>query len=157
MYGDFSCPFSYLASHRVDALAEVGVEIDWRAVECEPSLPVTGRRLDGDDMRAVRGELEGLLLPGENLEWRVPGFVPNTEGAVCGYAEAYGEGVADEVRRVLFGAYWLDGADIGSLDVLRRRLAGPIMRGNSPSLPLHDHGYAVSPSRGPITTGAWPA
>ncbi|MBO0849881.1 MAG: hypothetical protein J2P20_10500 [Pseudonocardia sp.] len=103
----------------------------------------------------VRRELGGVLLPGENLEWREPGFVPNTEGSVCGYAEAYGAGVAAEVRRVLFAAYWIDGADIGSLDVLRRRLAGPIPRGHSPSMPLRDFGYAVSPSRSPITTGAW--
>ncbi len=34
VYGDFNCPYSYLASQRVDALARSGrAEVEWRAVE----------------------------------------------------------------------------------------------------------------------------
>src|SRR5690606_33153040 len=40
-------------------------------------------------------------------------------------------------------------------EVLRTRLAGPILRGHSTSDPLRESGYAVSASRGPITTTAW--
>lgn len=152
VYGEFSCPYSYLASHRVDALAEVGVEVDWRAVERDPFRP---SRRAGVNIGDIEQRLAEVLLSGERLPWRVPAFVPNTEAAVAGYAEAYGAGVAAEVRRVLFAAYWIDGVDIGDPEVLRRRLAGPILRGHSTSLPLRDFGYAVSPSRGPITTGAW--
>lgn len=151
VYGEFSCPYSYLASSRVDALAEVGVEVDWRAVEHAPLRPVSQRSVDIE----LEREFSELLLPGEELRWRPPGFVPNTDAAVAGYAEARGAGVAGEVRRVLFAAYWVDGADIGNPEVLRRRLAGPILRGHSTSWPLHDFGYAVSPSGGPVTTGAW--
>jgi hypothetical protein len=153
VYADFSCPYSYVASHRVDALAEVGVRVQWRAIEREPSLPVSGRPLSGGGELA--SQLSEPLRPGERPPWRMPGFVPNTEAAVSGYAEACGAGVAEQVRRVLFDAYWVHGADIGSAEVLRRLLAGPIQRGHSTSFPLHDFGYAVSPSRGPITTKAW--
>lgn len=155
LYANFSCPYGYLASHRVDALAAVGVEVDWRAVEREPSRPVTGRRLGRAEIEALEQQLSELLLAGEKLPWKLPTFAPNTEAAVSGYAEAYGAGVAAEVRRVLFAAYWVDNADIGSPEVLRRRLAGPILRGHSSSAPLRDFGYAISLSRGPITTGAW--
>jgi 2-hydroxychromene-2-carboxylate isomerase len=35
LYGDFNCPWSYLASRRAALLAADGVEIDWRAVDHE--------------------------------------------------------------------------------------------------------------------------
>ena len=34
VYGDFNCPYSYLASQRVDELARLGqAGVEWRAVE----------------------------------------------------------------------------------------------------------------------------
>lgn len=157
-YADFGCPWCYVASRRVDALAAAGVEVDWRAVEADPRLPVSGRRLDPDERIAVKQELStvaALLLPGEELPWALPSLVPKTEAAVSGYAEAYGAGVGADVRRLLFTAYWVDGVNIGDPEVLRTRLAGPILRGHSTAHPLCESGYAVSVSRGPITTSAW--
>ncbi|HLU58070.1 MAG TPA: DsbA family protein [Pseudonocardia sp.] len=158
VYGDFGCPYSYLSSRRADALGAADVRVDWRAVEHDPQLPVIGRRLDQDDHLRIKqelGEVTELLLPGETLPWEPPTLAPNTQAAVAGYAEAYGAGVADDVRRLLFSTYWVDGADIGDPEVLRRRLTGPFLRGNSPSDPLRESGYAVSVARGPITTAAW--
>ncbi|HLT10579.1 MAG TPA: DsbA family protein [Micromonosporaceae bacterium] len=158
IYADFNCPWSYLASRRIDALAAAGVEADWRAVEADPRLPVTGQRLTADGRAALQQELSavaGLLLPGEELPSRLPDLIPKTEAAVSGYAEAYGAGVGADVRRLLFAAYWLEGADIGDPNVLRTRLAGPILRGHSTADPLREAGFAVSVNRGPITTSAW--
>jgi len=43
VYGDFNCPYSYLASQRVDELARLGqAEVEWRAVEHDPALARTG-------------------------------------------------------------------------------------------------------------------
>jgi hypothetical protein len=158
VYADFVSPACYLASRRVDALTAAGVPVDWRAVETDPRLPLGGRRMDAAQHHALEQELdtlERLLLPDEELPLSVPAFRPNTRGAVSGYAEAYGAGVADDVRRLLFSAYWTHGKDIGSPESLRRLLAGPILRGHSPSVTLSEFGYAVSPSRGPITTDAY--
>ncbi|HEY8471118.1 MAG TPA: DsbA family protein [Natronosporangium sp.] len=158
VYADFNCPWSYLASCRVDALAAAGVDVDWRAVEHDPRLPVTGRRLDPEGQVAAKEELSAvaeLLLPGEELPWEQPELVPNTEAAISGYAEAYGTPVAGDVRRLLFSAYWVDGVDIGDPAALRTRLAGPILRARSTADPLRESGFAVSGNRGPITTEAW--
>jgi hypothetical protein len=158
VYGDFCSPACFLASRRVDALAAAGISVDWRAVEADPRLPAGGRRIDGAERDALEGELDRLaelLLPDEGLPLTVPAFRPNTHGAVSGYAEAYVAGVADDVRRLLFDAYWTRGTDIGSSESLRRLLVGPLLRGASPSLPVSEFGYAVSPSRSPITTDAY--
>ena len=48
VYGDFNCPYSYLASQRADLLSRAGVAVDWRAVEHDRGLPVTGSRSDSD-------------------------------------------------------------------------------------------------------------
>lgn len=158
VYADFSSPLCYLASSRVDALRAAGIDVDWRAVERTPSLRATSRRLDSASRPALDAELAEalhMLLPDEQLTWTMPDFVPNTEAAVAGYAEAYGAGVADDVRRLLFRAYWCRNVDIGDPEKLRKPLVGPILRGHSTSDPLRLHGYAVSINRGPITTSAW--
>jgi predicted DsbA family dithiol-disulfide isomerase len=158
VYADFGSPACYLASRRADALGAAGVPVDWRAVEADPRLPVGGGRPDVDKRDAVDREFESLdrlLLPDEELPRSTPTFRPNTRGAVSGYAEAYVAGVADDVRRLLFAAYWIRRADIGSPETLRRLLAGPILRGHSTSVPVSEFGYVVSSSRGPVTTDAF--
>ncbi len=43
VYGDFNCPYSYLASQRADLIACGGVAaVDWRAVEHDRGPSLTG-------------------------------------------------------------------------------------------------------------------
>lgn len=96
IYGDFTCPMCYLASWRADLLDDTADAVDWRAVEHQPTVPLTG-------LRPARPELEGLTsrwgamtslrMPGEVVPGRSPSFVASTQAAVAGYAEAYGAGV----------------------------------------------------------------
>ncbi len=158
VYGDFTCPFSYLAARRADLLSAHGVDLDWRAVEHAPSLPLTGRPVGPSEARELQVEwqqVEGLLRPGEVLPGKPPALLASTQAAVAGYAEAVGAGVAGIARDLLFTAYWVDGRDIGHPEVLRSLLSTPIRLGTSTSHPLHDFGYAVTPARGPVTTEAY--
>jgi hypothetical protein len=128
VYGDFNCPWSYLASRRAALLAADGVEVDWRAVEHDAPhrrAPTASGKADH-----VRGETTAdpvrlgpllqemqqvlaLLLPGEELPYALAGFVPHTSAAVAAYAEAYRAGVAGPVRETLFEALWLHAFDLG--------------------------------------------
>lgn len=157
VYGDFNCPWSYLASRRAAVLAADGVEVDWRAVEHEPWRP---RRFSDSSVRfaCVREEMDrvlALLLPDEQLPYALAGFVPYTQASVSAYAEAYGAGVASKVRHLLFEAFWTHGLDLGDANVLRTLLVDAIRSGDSPSEMLRDWGYAVDVTGGPVTTTAW--
>jgi 2-hydroxychromene-2-carboxylate isomerase len=158
VYGDFSCAMCYLASQRVDVLNSAGVAVEWRAIEHREELPVTGRRRDVDAQSAAERALadaRALLQLGEQLPAAVPALVPKTQAAVSAYAEACGAEVEDEIRGLLFNAYWADRMDIGKPELLHTLLAGTFMRGMATSDPIREFGYAVSLSRGPITTRAW--
>jgi 2-hydroxychromene-2-carboxylate isomerase len=176
VHGDFNCPYSYLASQRADLLSRAGVAVDWRAVEHDRGLPVTGRRSDRDRAGWERelAEVASLALPGEQVPAGPPVLISNTGAAVAAYAEAVTDGVADELRRRLFDAIWARGLHLSSADEVRRlitavmwpqeditdRLASP----DIPSLLLRDTDLAriVRRSGGtivrdgqPLTTAGW--
>jgi hypothetical protein len=157
VYGDFNCPWSYLASRRAAVLESAGVAVDWRAVEHDPWRP---RRFADSSTRfaCVREEMDQVmaaLLPGERLPFALAGFVPHTMPAVSGYAEAYRAGVGPAVRRLLFRAFWMHGMDLGAAETVRTLLADTVRSGSSPSDLVREWGYAVDISGGPLTTSAW--
>lgn len=158
VYGDFSSLRCYLASQRVDALRGRGLDPRWRAVEQHPGLSVKGRRGDeatSSAVERVRADLLTRLRVGETLPERMPDLVPNTRAAVSAYAEGCGAGVGDQIRRLLFSAYWTDGTDIGDPEVLRTLLAATFMRGEATCDPIREFGYAVAMTRAPISGAAW--
>ncbi len=111
IYGDFNCPYSSLASQHADLLDRTGLEVDWRSVEHDRSLPLTGSRSDGDSAAWDRelAEVASLALPGEHVPAGPPALVSNTQAAVSAYAEAVSDGVAGELRRRVFTAIWEQG------------------------------------------------
>lgn len=158
VYADFNNPECYLASRRVDALRAAGVPVEWRAVEAEPSLSRLATPISPDAQANVTAgfeRLQELLLPNETLPWSMPRVCPRTTAAVSAYAEAIGAGVADDVRRVLFHLYWIDGIDIGLPAALYGPLVGPMLRGVSDVDPVRDHGCAVSVTGDPVSTAAY--
>lgn len=126
IYGDFNCPYSYLASQRADLLRKAGAAVDWRAVEHDRGLPATGLPSGGDQPSRGRelAEAASLALPGEKVPAGPPALVSNTEAAVAAYAEAVSDGVADELRGRLFGAIWAQGLNLSSPHEVRRLVTG---------------------------------
>jgi hypothetical protein len=154
LYGDFNCPWSYLASRRARALRSVGLPVELRAVEHDPWRPGQGGSRF-DDLREEMDEVCAELLPGEELPYSLAGFVPRTLAAVSAYAEASAADVAPLVGDLLFEAFWLHGLDIGDPKVVRTLLVDAIRSGSSPSEPLRDWGLAVDVTGGPVSTAAW--
>jgi hypothetical protein len=156
-YGDFTCPWSYLAWRRSELLREDGVDVDWRAVEHDPWHHLTPEDLveRHQTTRHALASAEAHLLPGERLPHTFAGMVPFTGAATAAYAEAVVAGVAPEARRVLFEAFWHDGADLNNARVVRDLLVDLLRGRPSRSELVHHWGYAVDVTGGPVTTDAW--
>ena len=181
VYADFNCVFCYLASQRADRLVRAGkAQVDWRAVEHSPLLPVTGvkpgphgvdRTASGADDIA---EAARLALPGERLPTTLPAAISNTRAAVSAYAEAITDGIEDRLRLRLFESIWAQGRNMSSAYDVRRVVAALLWPADpiyphlvSPDLPapvLHDpgpmgvvrrEGGTVTTDGGPLTTAAY--
>jgi hypothetical protein len=157
LYGDLTCPWSYLASRRAALLEADGVEVDWWMVEHDRAVP--GRPVDPDArLAATRRDLDRVsrrLLPGEHLPHALAGFVPFTKPSVSGYAEAYLAGVGPTARRLLFDAFWMHAVDLGDARLVRTLLMDAVRSGSPTSELLRDWGYAVDVTGAPVTADAW--
>ena len=111
IYGDFNCPYSCLASARADGLLERGLaEVEWRAVEHNPSIPAPSEVAGGDVAARLRrevAEVRGLLRTAEVFPIATPPVHPNTATAVAAFADASPYD-SDGLRRRLFAALWFD-------------------------------------------------
>ena len=127
IYGDFNCPFSALASVRADVLRsrDDTCEIDWRAIQHDPAIPVTGEVVEGDAAAALAAEVATILeLSADDVRLHlvVPPVRSNTAAASEALAGA-GDN-ADLLRRRLFAAVWAEGRNVGDVAELDRLDAG---------------------------------
>jgi predicted DsbA family dithiol-disulfide isomerase len=133
IYSDIVCPWCYVGKRRLErALSElkdaVKAEVTWRPFQLNPTMP-----LDGMDrsayLRAKFGSLEAFGRMEEQLlaagvEEQIPfAFekiqrTPNTFAAHRLVWHAAQQGKQDEVVENLFGAYFLEGKNIGDLKTL---------------------------------------
>ena len=119
IYGDFGCPYSYLASLRADELLESGVaEIDWRAVAPDRSRPGGGRDELGRDLAAI----SLFAQPGERLPRPAAGPV-DVQSAISAYAEAVSDGVPHQMRWRLFAAIWAEARRVTDVYEVRKLIA----------------------------------
>ena len=177
VYGDFNCPYSYLASQRADVLIRSGLaRVGWRAVEHDRGLPVTGTPSGAGRARWDRelAEVASLALPGESVPGAPPPVISNTAAAVAACAEAVSDGIADEVRRQLFAAIWAQGRHLSGACEVRRQLArlmwqpgdiaarlaspdisGPLDHDPDPARIVRRSGGTIAPDGGPLTSAGW--
>ena len=123
VYGDFNCPFSALASARVEYLERHGfAAVDWRAVEHAPDIPSQGLDLIGDQRDELRGELDqirSLLTDGEADQLTLPAIQSNTRRATLAYAATPAVD-RPRLRKHLFGTHWASGANLSDPETLTR-------------------------------------
>jgi DSBA-like thioredoxin domain-containing protein len=175
IYGDFNCPYSYLASQRMETLVRLGHQVQWRAVEHDPGLPMTGTPSAArhEHRRRELDEVATLALPGEQAPTRMPGLVSNTYAATAAYAESIADGVSDPLRRALFQAIWVRGEHLSSGYAVRPIITAitsppvdtrswlglelplPGLESPDPATSTRRFGGTVAPNGAPLTVTGW--
>ena len=122
IYGDFNCPFSALASVRVDMLlARHSHQIQWRAIQHDTTILAEGEPVDGVTALALEVEVATILDLSEHdlrLHLVVPPIRSNTALASAAFAAARDD--PNRLRRRLFAAVWAEGRNVGSPAELHR-------------------------------------
>lgn len=118
VYSDYVCPFCYLAEPVIRRVREeTGVETAYRAYELRPApVPLLDPREGGyaDAFRATIAPLASAL----GVEIRLPDVAPRSRKAHEAAAFARENGAFDAVHAAIFRAYWVEGLDVGRIDVL---------------------------------------
>lgn len=121
---DFSSPYSYIASERIDELvAKHGRKVKWRPIMLGAAfkasglpflvnVPLKGEYSKRDFDRSARYLGVPYTFP--------PKFPVTTLAAARGYYWLHGQDCdkAREFAHAVFRAYWVDGRDIGELPVV---------------------------------------
>lgn len=114
-FADFTCPFCYVTEAALQRIAESdAVDLAPRAYELYPSpTPLPDPAEEAASIAAVRP-----LADEAGVELRLPRVRPRTRKAHEAAAFAARVGADCELRRAIYRAFWLDGADIGRIDLL---------------------------------------
>lgn len=115
---DYVCPYCYMAESLLARLREeTDVAVDYRAFELRPPpMPL----LDPDDpgLRRVWRDTIEPLAGSLGVEIRRPPVQPRSRKAHEAAAHARVQGRFDVMRAGLFRAFFVEGRDIGRVDVL---------------------------------------
>jgi len=129
---DVICPWCFLGKRRLDkavaSLGDVPIEIRWRPFLLDPSIPKEGiprqayleRKFgSGDRLTELHkpliaaGEQDGIAYAFDKIK-----VTPNTLDAHRLIRWSHVQNLQNAMAERLFSLYWLEGADIGSHEVL---------------------------------------
>lgn len=118
VYCDYVSPFCYMAEPALRRLREeAGVRVEHRAYELWPAPAELPDPRDAEQERGWAAIVEPLARE-LGMELRQPRFQPRTRKAHETAAYAREHGRFDEVHDALYRAYFVEGLDIGRIDVL---------------------------------------
>lgn len=126
LYGDYVCPFSYVADARLRRLRSDagGFDLRWRPLSIHPAVPSDGLPVEElgyapDEWARVRREVREQAEE-TGVELDLPDFVANSHEALqaAEFAKDLGRESFRRTHRALFRAYFVHGRNLGRREVL---------------------------------------
>lgn len=120
VWSDFVCPFCLLEEPVLDAMVrefDGAIDVAWRAYELRPD-PVPTLPPDGAYLHDIWARAVYPMADERRMVLRLPPVQPRSRLAHEATVFARRQGQGDAMRRAVFRAFFEDGRDIGSIDVL---------------------------------------
>ncbi len=123
VYLDYICPFCHIGFHRLEELKKhFPVDVEVRPFELHPETPPEGLGYDElpFDPTYLAMALENVkqLAAEGNIQFHVPSRMPNSRLAMSIAEFAKSKGKFEAYHALVFEKYWIEGKDIGNLEVL---------------------------------------
>jgi predicted DsbA family dithiol-disulfide isomerase len=120
VWSDYICPWCYLGRTRSDRLRELGVDVRVLPFELHPELPPEGRELRPDGRTARVHDAIATECKRAGLQFHRPRLVPNSRRALetAEVVRATAPTSFAALDAALFTAHFVEGLDIGDVDVL---------------------------------------
>ena len=129
VYSDYTCPWCYIGSRRLDRLREelpddVALDVEWKPFEIHPEVPEEGMPVEELGYAEERWKMMQARLreqaAQEGLEMANRPKVSNTHEALAAsaWAQAEDPGRFPAFHEALFEAYFAEGRDLGRREVI---------------------------------------
>jgi predicted DsbA family dithiol-disulfide isomerase len=125
LFYDYACPFCYVDQFRFDRLDEEfgGLDVVLIPFELRPDMPEEGYHMSEIEAEGHSNHVEEHLLrvaAKDGIPMQMPPFLPKTHRAIVMAELARDRGAAEhrKMHRAILGAYFAEGLDIGSPEVL---------------------------------------
>src|SRR5437879_1883938 len=122
LYSDFNCPFCYALGERILALGAFE-RILWRGVQHAPHLPIPCAAAGPGLAAELAREVAAIRHLAPEVPITLPLGKPNTLPAILAMAAAWDTApvlVVHRFKDTIYRAFWTEGLDISSEEVLER-------------------------------------
>lgn len=120
IWSDYVCPFCYLEMPITDRLQthfEEDILIEWHAFELRPD-PVPTLDPDGEYLHRAWGQSVYPLAEERGMQLKLPPIQPRSRKAFEATEFARNQDMATLMHRTIFHSFFVEGRNIGSIDVL---------------------------------------
>ncbi|HVN28039.1 MAG TPA: DsbA family protein [Candidatus Binataceae bacterium] len=126
LFSDFICPFCYIGFRTLQMMKrEFDIDISWRGFQIHPEWPAAGipaEKAYGDrspEQRKAAWERIATMANDIGLVMRPPSTLTNSHNALAACEAAIALGKGEEFEERVYRAYFVDGANIGDVEVLK--------------------------------------
>ncbi len=119
VYYDYICPYCYLGTKRILGLSkEFNLTIEWKGIEIHPEFLPQGQKRSKTLKSKSFAKTVYSMAKEDDIEIKLPGFATNSRLTLEGSEFAKAKGKFLEFHIAVYEAYFLEGKNIGDIEVV---------------------------------------